>query len=133
MDDSGSQSLSPTISLIVLHTNDIEAAKEFYSLLGLSFVEEQHGKGPRHYAATLGAVVLEIYPCQGSSPPAPLRIGFRLPCLERTLETLRSRGVRFTSEAKDSPWGRRAVVEDPAGNRVELAVMAPPLCPPESP
>src|SRR5882672_11301872 len=39
----------PTLSLIVLQSSDVEAAREFYSLLGLSFVEEQHGKGPRHY------------------------------------------------------------------------------------
>jgi lactoylglutathione lyase len=117
------ESPPPTLSLVVLQSGDVEAAKDFYSLLGLSFVEEQHGKGPRHYSATLGALVLEIYPCQGSNPPAPLRIGFRVPCLDRILQTLRSRGARIVSEAKDSPWGRRGVVEDPDGNRVELAAV----------
>jgi lactoylglutathione lyase len=117
----------PTLSLVVLQSRDIEAAKEFYTLLGLSFVEEKHGKGPRHYSATLGALVLELYPCQRSNsptpPPNPLRIGFRVPCLDHTLQTLRNRGARIVSEAKDSPWGRRGVVEDPDGNRVELASM----------
>jgi lactoylglutathione lyase len=111
----------PTLSLVVLQSGNVEAAKEFYSYLGSAFVLEQHGKGPRHYSATLGALVLEIYPCQGSAPSAPLRLGFLIPSLDRTLEILRNRGTRIVREAKDSPWGRRAVVEDPDGNRVELA------------
>jgi lactoylglutathione lyase len=113
----------PALSLVVLQSGDIEAAKDFYTLLGLSFVEEQHGKGPRHFSAALGGLLLEIYPCQGSNPPAPVRIGFRIPCLDQTLEMLRGRGVRILQEAKDSPWGRRAVVESPDGNKVELAAM----------
>ena len=112
-----------TLSLVVLQSNDIEAAKQFYSLLGLSFVEEQHGNGPRHFSATLGTLVLEIYPCEERNPSAPLRIGFRVPSLDRTLDMLRLRGARIAREAKDSPWGRRAVVEDPDGNRVELSAM----------
>lgn len=115
------ESPQPTLSLVVLQSGNVEAARDFYSLLGLSFIEERHGTGPRHYSARLGALVLEIYPCQGNNAPAPLRIGFRVPSLERTLERLRSRGMRIVHEAKDSPWGRRAVVEDADGNRVELA------------
>ena len=58
----------PTLSLIVLQSGDIERAKDFYSLLGLSLAEERHGKGQLHYSATLGELVLEIYPCQGRQP-----------------------------------------------------------------
>jgi catechol 2,3-dioxygenase-like lactoylglutathione lyase family enzyme len=111
----------PILSLIVLQSTDLQAARDFYSNLGLSFVEEQHGAGPRHYAATIGALVLEIYPCQGNKPAAPIRIGFRVPSLDHTIALLRSRGARIVREASDSPWGRRAVVEDPDGNRIELA------------
>ena len=115
----------PTLALIVLQSADVESAKDFYSLLGMSFVEEQHGQGPRHYSANLGGLVLEIYPCQGSTSISSLRIGFRVPSLDRTLDMLRRRGARIVREAKDSPWGRRAVVEDPDGNRVELAPLDP--------
>ena len=123
MDDSAelpNDSPPPMLSLVVLQSGDLEAAKEFYTLLGLSFVEEQHGTGPRHYSATLGPLVLEIYPCQASKPMTPVRIGFRVASLDKTLELLRRRGARIVREAKDSPWGRRAVVEDTDGNRVEL-------------
>jgi lactoylglutathione lyase len=114
------ESSFPTLSLVVLQCANIQAARDFYSLLGLTFVEEQHGKGPRHFSAAIGSFVLEIYPCQANKPSAPLRIGFRVPSLDQTLAVLRSNRARIVREASDSPWGRRAVVEDPDGNRIEL-------------
>jgi lactoylglutathione lyase len=113
---------TPTLSLVVLQSLHPDMAREFYSLLGLSFIKEQHGKGPEHYSTTLGPLVLEIYPCKNGNPPT-LRIGFRIPSLDKTLEILRARGTRIVREATDSPWGRRAVVEDPDGNRVELTAI----------
>jgi lactoylglutathione lyase len=109
-----------SLTLIVLRSINIDAARDFYGLLGLSFAEEQHGDGPRHYAAMIGPLVLEIYPCQENTPPAPLRLGFRVPSLEQTLTALRKSGARIIREAMDSPWGRRALVEDPDRNRIEL-------------
>jgi hypothetical protein len=113
-----------SLSLLVIQAKNVEAAKDFYTLLGLEFAAEQHGTGPHHYAATLGPLVLEIYPCKADSPRAPLRLGFDVPALEGTLNLLRRRGAKIISEPKDSPWGRRAVVEDPDGNRVELTAPA---------
>jgi lactoylglutathione lyase len=112
---------TPLLSLVVLQSSNIEAAKEFYSQLGLCFVKEQHGQGPAHFAAKMGSLVLEIYPCQGSQAPSPLRLGFRIESVDETLAHLRSHGVNIVREAHDSPWGRRAVVSDPDGNRIELA------------
>lgn len=113
-----------TLSLIVFQSADIDAAKNFYSLLGLSFVDEQHGRGPRHYSCTLGDMVLEIYPRQENGATGTARFGFRVTSLDGTLDALRSRGMRILREAADSPWGRRAVVEDPDGNRVELTSLS---------
>ena len=120
MDELPAVSPPPTLSLVVLESGDIEAAKDFYSLLGLSFVEERHGTGPRHYSATLGTLILEIYPRQERNAIAPVRIGFHVASIDKTLDLLRARGAPIIREAKNSPWGRRAVVEDPDGNRVEL-------------
>lgn len=113
--------MSPALTLLVIQSPDIHAARAFYSELGLSFVEEQHGNRPRHFAATLGTLVLEIYPCQPGRSTAPWHLGFQVESLEHTIATLRSRGVRILREPQDSPWGRRAVVEDPDGNRIELS------------
>ena len=114
----------PSLSLIVLQSRDAVVSKEFYSRLGLSFQEEQHGSGPRHFAATLGPLVFEIYPCQNDVSPISLRVGFRVPSVDATVETLRECGARIVSDPKDSQWGRRAVVMDPDGNKVELTQMS---------
>jgi catechol 2,3-dioxygenase-like lactoylglutathione lyase family enzyme len=55
------------INLIVIRARDPDALRRFYEALGLRFVEEQHGSGPRHFAATLSrGGVLEIYPARPS-------------------------------------------------------------------
>ena len=118
--ESLSPRMAPALALLVIEAKDIEATLQFYSLLGLHFVSEQHGAGPLHYAATLGPVVFEIYPCRGARPATPVRLGFRIPALDGTLDLLRNGDARVISEPKETPWGRRAVVEDPDGNRVEL-------------
>lgn len=107
------------LNFVVVYSRDMEAAKTFYERLGLTFKREKHGSGPGHYAAELGATVFEIYPCQGESSSAT-RLGFHLPSVDRTVDRLRNHNVKIHSPPKDSPWGRRAVVEDPDGNRVEL-------------
>ncbi len=47
----------------VLYCADIDVTRAFYESLGFSFVEERHndGKGPRHYACSLGGFVIELY------------------------------------------------------------------------
>ena len=121
LNDDTAAKAPPTLSLVVLQARDVESARDFYSRLGLSFIAEQHGTGPHHYSATLGELVFEIYPRQADTPSAPQRVGFRIPSVDEMVETLRRRGTRVVTEPKPSAWGRRAVVEDPDGNRVELS------------
>lgn len=111
----------PVINLVVIYSRDIELAKEFYNSLGLSFASEKHGSGPQHYAAVIESLVFEIYPCRAGETASSVRIGFRVPSVDGTVETLRRQGVKIVADPKDSAWGRRAVVEDPDGNRVEFA------------
>ena len=112
----------PTVDLclVVIFTHDVATSKSFYEQLGLRFQEEQHGTGPRHFAATLASTVLEIYPRQEGQEPGSVRLGFNVRSVDRLVDMLRTSGTRILSTAKTSPWGRRAVVEDPDGNRVEL-------------
>jgi predicted enzyme related to lactoylglutathione lyase len=118
--DVASRADGPALSLLVIQARNLESAKAFYDLVGLSFRAEQHGSGAPHYSAALGPLTLEIYPCQSDRSHLPLRIGFQVPNVDEKLELLRRHGAKVVSEPKDSPWGRRAVVEDPDGNRVEL-------------
>lgn len=112
------------LNLVVIYSRDVEAAKDFYGCLGMTFKREKHGSGPPHYAAQLGATVFEIYPCRGEVRKGGTRLGFRLPSVDGVVKLLQQHNVKIDSAPQDSLWGRRAVVEDPDGNKVELTQMA---------
>jgi predicted enzyme related to lactoylglutathione lyase len=99
----------------------MERSLQFYKLLGLDFTPHRHGNGPEHYACELGKLVFEIYPCASKTQDtSATRIGFRVNSLDALVTNLQESGVTIISPPKDSPWGRRAVVDDPNGHRVEL-------------
>ncbi len=110
------------LTLVVIRSADVEQAVLFYRTLGLSFVKERHGSGPEHYACEIGTTVFEIYP-SGPELPAPsaVRLGFRVPSLDDLLAELRAQEIEIVSAPKNTPWGRRAVVVDPDGHRVEIS------------
>ena len=112
---------APFLNLVVLRAPDIEEAQRFYSLLGLSFTKHAHGSGPQHYAAESGSQVFEIYPQNGADDSTRgVRIGFRVAALDAVVARLAEGGAKIVSAPKDSPWGRRAVVSDPIGHKIEL-------------
>jgi predicted enzyme related to lactoylglutathione lyase len=112
---------SITLNLVVLRCSDLARAAEFYGRLGLTFTKHRHGSGPEHFAAELGGSVFELYPATVAGPSTlGTRIGFSVPSLDETLAALADWPGAIVSPAKDSPWGRRAVVADPDGHRVEL-------------
>lgn len=109
------------LNLVVLRCSDTARAAEFYGRLGIAFKLERHGNGPEHYAADLNGIVFELYPAAGDGPLAPgTRIGFRVPSVDDAIAAVADRPESIVSPPKDSPWGRRAVVMDPDGHRVEL-------------
>lgn len=110
-----------TLNLIVLRTADIERSLAFYRALGLQFKQHQHGSGAVHYASTLGAVVLELYPQRNEADTTrAVRIGFAVSNLDLVLAELEQQGARIITAPHQSPWGRRAVLADPDEHRIEL-------------
>jgi lactoylglutathione lyase len=111
----------PSLNLLVLRAEDPERLCEFYSALGLRFVREQHGKGPVHHASEIGGSVFEIYP-RGKDEPttAGARSGFSVPSLDVALSALTDQHASVLSGPATTPRGRRAVVCDPEGHKVEL-------------
>lgn len=109
-------------SLVVLKTRQLARLREFYGSLGIELDEEQHGKGPAHYAGRVGGVVLEIYPLpEGSTPvDTTTRLGFAVEKVDEVLQALRAFGARVVTEPRGTDWGFRAVVRDPDGRAVEL-------------
>lgn len=109
------------LHLLVLKTRQIDRLAEFYSALGLTFTEEKHGDGPRHYAAQVGDLVLELYPlAEDGKGVDTTRLGFAIPDLDATLRTLALTGAAVVSGPKPTRQGRKAVVRDPDGRAVEL-------------
>jgi predicted enzyme related to lactoylglutathione lyase len=109
------------LNLVVIRAQDIDRAAEFYGLLGLEFQKHRHGSGPEHYTSEQGGTVFEIYPRQNQAEgSAGIRIGFRVPSIDALIAALEGVGARIVSPPKDSPWGRRAVLDDLDGHRVEL-------------
>jgi lactoylglutathione lyase len=110
-----------SLNLIVLRTAQIESALAFYAALGLHFAQHQHGTGALHYASTLGAIVMELYPQRSvTDTTSAVRIGFAVADLAAALARLEALEVRLLTAPHTSPWGMRAVVADPDGHRVEL-------------
>lgn len=109
------------LSLVVIRSQDIEKLAEFYSALGLSFVRHRHGRGPEHFSSSHGGAVFEIYPTtKPGECTASTRLGFSVSSLATTLGRLRELNAIVITEPSDSPYGRRAVVKDFEGHKVEL-------------
>ncbi len=108
-------------NLIVLRSRDLDLAHSFYRALGLNFVRHSHGTGPVHLASETGGQVFEIYPLtDDASTTSSTRIGFAVPSVDAAYEAVLNAGGTTVLSPNDSQWGRRAVVADPDGHRVEL-------------
>lgn len=111
----------PMLSLVVLRCADLSMAARFYECLGLRFEHNRHGSGPEHLSANLGDTVFELYPLAPNGlASVGTRIGFQVPSVDCALASLTGFPDAILTPAQTSDWGRRAVVKDPDGHRVEL-------------
>ena len=109
------------LSLVVIRAQDIDRLASFYAALGLRFIRHRHGKGPEHLSSTIGETVFEIYPANGANEStAATRLGFSVPSLTNALDQLRGLDATVLVEPSNTEFGRRAVVRDFEGHKVEL-------------
>ncbi len=110
------------LALLVLKTHPVDRLRRFYGALGVDLVAQQHGKGPVHYAGSVGDVVLEVYPLPEGDIPADAttRLGFAVASVTDAVATLQADGSAIVTMPQASQKGRRAVVRDPDGRAVEL-------------
>lgn len=109
------------LNLVVIRSADIEHAAEFYRALGLSLEKHRHDNGAEHYAAESETLVFEIYPRKSENDStAAARLGFRVASVDAMISGVENAGGRIVTAPHDSEWGRRAVVEDFDGHRLEL-------------
>jgi predicted enzyme related to lactoylglutathione lyase len=93
----------------------------FYSKLGLQFTKHRHGTGLEHYSAELPGAVFELYPQSGDGPSSlGTRVGFSVGSIDEAIKALGDYPNAVISPVRDSEWGRRAIVADPDGHRIEL-------------
>jgi lactoylglutathione lyase len=110
------------LNLLVLRVSNLDRAGGFYELLGMSFARHAHGNGPIHLSAEFDGFVFELYPATTTQPvTANTRIGFAVADVDEIATKLSSfAGAKLVTAPQDSEWGRRAVVADPDGHRIEL-------------
>lgn len=109
------------LNLVVIRTENPKQLAEFYEQLGLTFEYHRHGKGVMHYSTEIDGLVFEIYPFlkNQTTPDTTLRLGFEVKDLEKLLETL-SNHLEIIQPVKPSPWGKRAIIKDLDGRKIEL-------------
>jgi predicted enzyme related to lactoylglutathione lyase len=112
-------------NLIVLKSSDVLHSLAFYEAFGLSFKEEIHNSGIVHYACNLGTMTIEIYPGTDGIAPNPLQsgatmLGFRVASIDDICTKLQEISDAPLPTIQPSPGGRRAILTDPDGRKVEL-------------
>ncbi len=111
----------PRLNLLVLRSPDPSGLADFYSRLGLAFERHWHGNGPEHFGAESGGTVLEIYPLDSTGgATAAVRLGFAVADVDKSCSDLLAAGGTAVRSPCASQWGRRAVVQDLDGHKVEL-------------
>jgi len=110
------------LNLLVIRSPDIDRAVAVYEAIGLSLTKHAHGRGPEHHATELdGGAVFEIYPLANDGiVTTATRLGFVVPSVDDAVEAAVAAGATVSVAPKESPWGRRAVIVDLDGHKVEL-------------
>ncbi len=114
---------APALNLVVLRCSDIEQSRRFYAALGLSLRDEQHGDGPKHYSVTLGGVVLELYPSDGS-PSTGVRLGLALSATHAAIHEALALGGKVVRRSGAAESKSRVVLRDPDGHVLDIALLA---------
>ncbi len=112
--------MAVSLRLFVLRVADLDRSRSFYEALGLRFTLERHGSGPEHLAAEVEGIVFELYP-RGTGPESTgTRIGFQVASIEDAVSALQRAGAVVLSPPTEGAGGKRAVIADSDGHRVEL-------------
>lgn len=109
------------LKLVVIRTQYLEDAVNFYSLLGLVFQYHQHQNSPFHYSTTINQTIFEIYPLAKEQENADkyTRLGFEVDNLQKTIISLQENNFDVSLPQK-TEFGTIAIAIDPDGRKVEI-------------
>lgn len=102
------------LQLLVLRSHNVDRLRLFYESLGLSFIQEKHGKGPVHYSCKSGGIILELYPTIHDADTVGL--GFAVAGLEEIVASLNQEYVYHQPVVVGNQ--KKAVLQDPDGRAV---------------
>ena len=113
------------INLLVLRTARTATMLDFYRALGLSFVEEQHGSGPRHWSCERDGMVIEIFPGPEGIVPdwksgGATNLGFSVESIDATMSALAALPSGVVSPTQPPRRDNKAVLFDPDGRWIYL-------------
>lgn len=104
------------INTIVFSTHDLEASKQFYDLLDMSFHKEQHNNGPIHYSCNINGIILELYPATFNFPAEKsTRLGIEV----NNLKDIENNLLKFKIPMKKN--NHLITVEDPDGRKIYIS------------
>lgn len=114
-----------TLNLLVIRAKKPEMLAAFYNKLGLTFQEEQHGSGPKHFCSSNGGSIFEIYPLKNPAEGTQnTRLGFMVDSIDGVINAIGDKTRVLVPPANfdvNRPGlNRRAVLIDPEGHKVEL-------------
>jgi lactoylglutathione lyase len=109
------------LNLVVIRSTNLDKSVNFYRMLGLSFVKHRHGSGLEHFSSQIGQLVFEIYPqITNTQITTATRLGFQVSDLDSIGMKLQQENISIVTQPTESEWGRRSVVIDPDGHRIDF-------------
>ena len=107
------------INAVLITSPDGAKLFEFYrDLVGVPLEEEHHGP-ELHWGCDLDGVHFAIHQdSKQQSPISTIAISFEVDDVEKTISTLRSKGIGIEMPPTDMPFGKLASIRDPDGNLI---------------
>ena|ERR1700692_2758164 len=108
---------------ITVNTPNLEEMLRFYQILGCNFQQAGIEKGGKLYRSHIRGIefcLLSTKTFRRDRHPQVM-ITFKLPSLDEKIQSLTAvSGVLVVLDPMDTPDGRRALLQDPDGNSIEL-------------
>jgi predicted enzyme related to lactoylglutathione lyase len=106
-----------SISAVWLPVTDMDRAVGFYrDTLELEVVQQEGG----WTEVTAGDQIIGLNNGESPAGNGGAVIAFAVKDIEATVAQLRDRGVHFSGEISEHPWGKIAPFEDPDGNTLQV-------------
>jgi predicted enzyme related to lactoylglutathione lyase len=112
--------LSRSISIAVMVSDAKKSAKWYKQKLGFTSSVEDHW-----VTVWPKGVNWKLHLCEGDLEPGNTGIGFYSEDTEKTVASLKKKGVKFSKDFTKTEWGAIAMFDDPDGNVFWISQGAP--------